>query len=217
MSKRVDVSKFMEKLRRAVKESGTVEPLEWVLAFLYVSGGRVPSRIHLQKALFIASRHLEELRESLEFRAYRMGPWDEEVSDSLENAVVSGLVYEARDGIYLTDAGRSRAESVWRELSDSARKVLANIAGFVNKMTEDELLLYVYTVYSYGEESDVINRLLQRRRELAVDMLRKGLISVGLASEIAGEPLPEFIEYLKRIGVKPFIAEVSDIEEAEKL
>jgi hypothetical protein len=37
--------------------------------------------------LFIASRHIDGLREVLEFKAYRMGPWSEEVGDAMENAV----------------------------------------------------------------------------------------------------------------------------------
>lgn len=215
--RRVDVSRFMEKLDRVIGRPGFVEPVEWILAFLYASGGRTPSRIHVQKALFIASRYIDELSEMLEFNAYRMGPWSEEVSDALEASLVNGLVIESEGGITLTNAGSGRAEAVWDRLSDTYRRVLTDVANFVNRMTEDELLLYVYTVYGYGEKSDVIEKLLRRRRELAVGMLRKGLISIGLAAKISGEPLPRFIEYLKRKGIKPFDAEVSDIEEAGRL
>jgi len=65
---------------------GVIELVEWVLALLYVAGRKVPSRIHLQKALFIASRYLDKLRESIEFKAYRMVPWSEEASDALESS-----------------------------------------------------------------------------------------------------------------------------------
>ncbi len=217
VSRRIDVSKFMEKLRKTIRESGIVEPVEWILAFLYAAGGKTPSRIHVQKALFIASRYLDRLRESLEFNAYRMGPWSEEASDALENSLLSGLVTESRDALALTSLGFSKAKAVWNKLGDRDRKILADVASIVNRMTKDELLLYVYTVYGYSEKSDVIEKLLRRRRELAVSMFRKGLVSASLAANIAGEPLPKFIEYLKRKGVKPFTAEVSDIEEAEKL
>ena len=44
-------------------------------------------------------------------------------------------------------------------------------------------------------------------------MLKKGLISVGLASKIAGKPYLEFIELLKRKGIKPFRADENDLEE----
>ena len=215
--RKIDASRFMEKLRRSIEESRVLDPLEWILLLLYAAGGRIPSRIHMQKALFIAARHVDELGEVLEFNAYRMGPWSEEVNDALENALLSGLVSESGDGISLTDQGIAKARVLWNELSERHRRILKDVAKFVNAMSIDELLLYIYTVYGYGEKSDVIDKLLRRRRELAMSMFRKGLVSIELAARIAGEPLPRFVEYLKRRGVKPFVAEVSDIEEAEKL
>jgi Uncharacterised protein family (UPF0175). len=211
------VSRFIEKLRRAIENLGVVEPIEWVLALLYAFGGRAPSKLHIQKALFVASRYIDSLRETLEFKAYRMGPWSEEVNDVIENAIHNGLLVTSRDGVALTLRGVTEAESVWKRLSDKDREVLKNIVDFLSGMSEDELLLYIYTVYGYSEKSDIITRLLERRKELALSMLKKGLISVELAAKIAGMPLQEFVSYLRRKKVKPYIAEVNDIEEAEKL
>jgi len=211
------VSRFIEKLCRAIENLGVVEPIEWVLALLYAFGGRAPSKLHIQKALFVASRYIDSLRETLEFKAYRMGPWSEEVNDVIENAVHNGLLVTSRDGVALTLRGITEAESVWKRLSDKDREVLKNIVDFLSGMSEDELLLYIYTVYGYSEKSDIITRLLERRKELALSMLKKGLISVELAAKIAGMPLQEFVSYLRRKKVKPYIAEVNDIEEAEEL
>jgi len=214
---RINVSRFIEKLCRAIENLGVVEPIEWVLALLYAFGGRAPSKLHIQKALFVASRYIDSLRETLEFKAYRMGPWSEEVNDVIENAVHNGLLVTSRDGVALTLRGITEAESVWKRLSDKDREVLKNIVDFLSGMSEDELLLYIYTVYGYSEKSDIITRLLERRKELALSMLKKGLISVELAAKIAGMPLQEFVSYLRRKKVKPYIAEVNDIEEAEEL
>lgn len=214
--KRIDASRLLEKLLRAMDKQSIIEPVEWVLALLYAAGGRAPSRMHVQKALFIASRYIGRLGESLEFNAYRMGPWSEEASDALEVLLLDRLVEESERGLTLSQHGWSRAKAVWRKLSSEERRVLADVASFVNRMSEDELLLYVYAVYGYSEKSDVIDRLLHRRRELALSMFRKGLVSIGLAARIAGEPLPRFVEYLRKKGVKPFTAEASDIEEAER-
>lgn len=211
------MSRFIEKLRRAIESLGIVEPLEWVLALLYAFGGRAPSKLHIQKALFVASRYIDGLMEVLEFKAYRMGPWSEEVEDAMENAVYSGLLVASRNGVALTPRGIADAKSVWERLSDKDREVLKKVADFLSRMSEDELLLYVYTVYGYSEKSDVITKLLERRKELAIGMLRKGLVSVELAAKIAGIPLQDFVSYLRKKKVKPYIAEVNDIEEAERL
>jgi Uncharacterised protein family (UPF0175). len=215
--RRINVSGFIKRLRHTIESLGMVEPIEWVLALLYAFGGRAPSKLHIQKALFIASRHIDGLREVLEFKAYRMGPWSEEADDVVENAVYSGLLVASRDGVALTHRGITEAEAVWKRLSDKDREVLKKVADFSSSMSGDELLLYVYTVYGYSEKSDVITRLLEKRKELALSMLRKHLVSVELAAKIAGMPLQDFVGYLKRKEVKPYIAEVNDIEEAEKL
>ncbi|MEM4900352.1 MAG: UPF0175 family protein, partial [Thermofilum sp.] len=81
----------------------------------------------------------------------------------------------------------------------------------------DELLLYTYLVYGGGEKSDVIDRLLMRRKEIAERLLEKGLISTGLAAELAGMPYTDFVNYLKRKGVKPFKVDAGDIDAAANL
>lgn len=217
VSRKIDAFRLMEKLRRSIDGFRLLEPLEWILLFLYAANGRVSSRIHLQKGLFILSRHIDELRNIIEFDAYRMGPWSEEVSDALENAILNGFASESRGMIVLTEYGFAKAKVLWDKLSEKYRKILLDVARFVNAMSRDELLLYIYTVYGYSEKSDVINELLAKRREIATNIFLKGLISIELASKIAGEPVPKFIEYLKKRGIKPFTAEVNDIEEAGKL
>ena len=212
--RRVDVSKLMEKLRRSMR--GFPDPLDWVLALFHVAGGSLPSEAHVQKALFLASLHVGELGDLIEFKAYRKGPWSEEVSDVLEYAKLNRLILKTGDSLTLTEFGARRAEEVASRLNENHRRILADIAGFVSRMSVDELLLYIYTVYGFSEKSDAVERLLRRRRELAVSLLLKGLVSTDLAARIAGEPLPRFIEYLKSIGVKPFVAEVNDIGGLEK-
>jgi len=201
---RVDLRRVVEGLRSL--NSGVIEPFDLVFAVLHAFGGRAPSRVHVHCALFVASRHLGWVGEVLEFKAYRMGPWSEEVDDVLEVASHSGLLTVSRGGVALTRRGTARAGAVWGRLSDGDRRVLEEVAGYLGGMGRDELLLYIYTVYGYTWESDVIARLLGRRRRLALSMLGKGLVSVELASRIAGMPLQDFVGYLKRRGLKPYTA-----------
>jgi len=84
-------------------------------------------------------------------------------------------------------------------------------------MSEDELLLYTYIVHGYKEKSDIINKLLQRRIPIAISLVRKNLVSISLAAKIAGMSLQEFIKFLKKKGIKPYIAEVEDIDKASSL
>jgi predicted HTH domain antitoxin len=211
-------ARLLEKLRQ-LDQDAPLEVEDWVLAYLYASRGKAPSRTHIQKAMFLASLHISELAARAEFNPYRMGPWGEEVNDILERMQVNNLVTSSNNkgSIALTRSGQERAREAWSRLTTAQRQVLREIADTVNRMTVDELLLYIYTVYGYSEKSDVLEKLLRRRRQLAASMLRKGIVSTELAARIAGEPLPAFIRYLRRHGIKPYTAEVNDIDEAQGL
>ncbi|MEM4030123.1 MAG: UPF0175 family protein [Thermofilum sp.] len=211
--RRIDARKILERAQ------GVVEPdlLDWILAFFYASEGVVPSRVHLQKALFIASKHLHGLAEAAEFKAYRMGAWSDGIHDALEQALANGWVSERMGRLDLAESAYDRARSSWRLLSEKDRSVLGEIARFIKGMDRDELLLYTYLVYGGGEKSDVIDRLLMRRKEIAERLLEKGLISTGLAAELAGMPYTDFVNYLKRKGVKPFTVDAGDIDAAANL
>ncbi|MEM2187627.1 MAG: UPF0175 family protein [Thermofilaceae archaeon] len=195
--RRVDVGRVLARARAAEPDL-----LDWVLAFLHASGGTVPSRLHLHAGLYIASRHLPALAEAAEFAACRMGVWSDGVQDALEQALANGWVAARRGRLELSELGYERARSSWRSLSEEGRSVLGEVARFVRGVDRGELLLYTYLVYGGGEKSDVIDRLLRRRREVAERLLAKGLVSTGLAAELAGMPYAEFVDRLRRKGVK---------------
>jgi len=165
-SGRIDPSRFAEKLRRGVDESRLLEPLDWVLLFLYAADGKVSSRAHLQKGLFILSRHIEDLGKIVEFNAYRMRQRSEDVSDALERAILSGFVSESRDVIELTERGLAKARKLLVKLDEKRREILKEVVSFVSAMSVEELLA--------------------KRREIAAKILLKGLVSAGLAAKIGG-------------------------------
>jgi predicted HTH domain antitoxin len=168
------------------------------------------TRIHVQKGLYIASKHIEKFNESLEFKIYRMGPWSEEIHD-----VIIQLIYNrdlTRDKILrLTERGLEKAFDSWNKLDENDKKILAKIADFISKMSVDELLLYVYTAYNDHEKWDVPKKILRKRRSLAINIYLKGLVSLGLATEMADMTLPEFIDYMKKRGIKPYEAEEKEL------
>ena len=187
-------------------EIETLDPFDIVLSFLYTCRDVDITRIHVQKGLYIASKHIEKFNESLEFKMYRTGPWSEEIHDVIMQLIYNGDL--TRDKILrLTERGREKASNSWNKLDENIKKILTKIADFINKMNVDELLLYLYTAYGDHEKWDVPKKILRKRKTLAINIYLKGLVSLGLASEMAGMTLPEFIDYMKKRGIKPYEAE----------
>jgi len=215
--RRLSITKILNRINK--EEEKSLDPNEWLLAVLYASPSKsIPSEVHLQKALFLASRYIKKLQEHIEFKLYRMGPWSEEVKDSLEILEVHNLINRSINGsLMLSKKGLEEASNVWKKLTVREREALKHIVSFINKLSTDELLLYVYIVHGYKEKSDIIDKLLRRRLSLAISMLKKEAISVELAAKIAGLSLIDFLKILRKKNIKPYIVEVSDIEFAGKL
>lgn len=200
-----------------------LDAIDWILSIFYavkelqLTRSGLPSRVHVQKALFIASQYIPRLSEIVEFRPYRQGPWSEEVNDALEIVRDNGWVIQSRRGLLLSVKGRQIAEDSWNKLKNEEKEILKRIIGLVSRMTRDELLIYVYTLYGYSGKSEVLKELQRERKQLALNILRKNLVSVELAAKIAGMTLPQFIKYLKKHGYKPYTVEADDIDKASKL
>ena len=215
--KRITLKGSMRK--RIIKLSDIIDTLnepdveDWILLTLYVSPSRkVKSELYLQKALFIASRHLGRLKDILEFRPYRLGPYSEVLKTKLEVLENSNAItINERKELVLTKEGEERIKHRKSAFSKEEIEYIKNIANFVNALDEEELLLYTYVIYGAYEKSDVFNELLKKRVELAIGMLKKGLISTSLAAKLAGLTLPEFIKLLKQKGIKPYRADENDL------
>jgi len=180
-----------------------------ILMLLYSSRGKVRGKLWFQKEMFELSKAFEELREELDFNAYSYGPFSEaldEYRDMLEN---SGLI----ENLKLTREGLSIAQRIWEQSSDREKKIVKKIADFLESLDDDELLLYIYvTSPGMAEKSEIREKILRRRVQIALKMLRKGKVSLGLAAKLADLPLNEIRKKAIEAGIKPFDIE-GDVED----
>jgi predicted HTH domain antitoxin len=174
---------------------------KYTLLLLYAAGGRVRGKLWFHKEMFELSQAFSDLAEELDFNAYSYGPFSEaleEHRDMLEN---SGLL----DGLSLTDRGLKLAEELWRREPSRGKEVVKATASFLEGLDRDELLLYTYVTHpETAGKSDARERIMRRRREIALKMLEEGKISLSLAAKLAGLPVEEVIEVAIKRGIKPF-------------
>ncbi len=83
-------------------------------------------------------------------------------------------------------------------LSRGEVQILREIMSLVDELDEEELLLYIYVNFGFVEKSEALDILEEGRRfKIAVRMLRKGVISTGMAAKLAGMPYEEFLKKVK--------------------
>lgn len=139
----------------------------------------IPSKLHIQKELFILTRIYPRLNEVLNYQPYLKGPFSREVQDTLEDLIQRQIITYINRGYTLTERGWELFHKIVnqlrkKELLDNLRKIRETY----DRFGTDELLLLMYLTYSdYTVESEELNKILKRSAEILENLLRKGYIT----------------------------------------
>lgn len=157
------------------------------------AGEAVPGNLWLQKEMFLIAKNLKPLEEYLEFNPHIQGPFSETVKNKLENLQYRGYVRKEGGRIELTDKGEQIVQFIRQKASEKLIDLIEDVKLFVNDLSKDELLVYIY--FSYPEmtaESYELGEIEEKRDEIAKRLYKKEKVSLEKASELAGKPLSEF-------------------------
>jgi predicted HTH domain antitoxin len=172
---------------------------KYILMLLYAHGGKCKGKLWLHKEMFELAKVFKDLAEELDFTAFDYGPYSEalvEYKDMLEN---SGFIKD----LSLTDKGYEVAKQLWENFKD--KEIIRATSEFLESLDEDELLLYIYvTSPESAEKSNVKDKIMRKRKEIALKMLREKKISLGLAAKLAGLSYFEMLDEAIKHGIKPF-------------
>lgn len=176
---------------------------KYILALLYAKNKEpIVGSIKLQKELFLLSRSIKELRENDVFEAHFLGPYSEEIEeDVVGNLEVDGLIKisDKKGKIYaLTSEGEHIARRIYENLPEKERRLVEWVKELLNDLENEEVLALIYFSYpKMAKHSTKIDRILKKRRDLALSLYKKGKISLRKAAEIACIDQEKFTELLK--------------------
>ena len=152
----------------------------------------------LHKMVFLASLDIPELREELEPRPsmYNDIFFDENIAEAIESLKFDGLI-EGDTSLQL-----SSKETPHFLLSDKEKDIYEEIIDLFKDTTDDEILaIFYYKLYDQIKILKPLKRIESNRKKLALSLYKKGKISIGAASEIAGMNIKDFMEMLKKKGL----------------
>ena len=160
----------------------------------------VPSNIHFQKEMYLLQKLFPELADETDYEPYFLGPYSEIVDSEAEELKSSGLIQIVSGKFRLTSEGE-KIHSVVKQGSNAKEiQKSEEFKEFLNDLTKDELLAFIYFSYpsteEFEKESIEYEDLLPKRRRLAVSMYQKGKISAQKAAQIAGAYLEDMLEEL---------------------
>jgi hypothetical protein len=163
----------------------------------------VKGKLWFQKELFLVSKAIPELEEETDFESDFMGPYSELADEQADRLRVERILDVEQK--QLTPLGHRVEQQTKEEFGDNTVCFIEEIKDFLNDLSKDELLGFIY--YSYPDmrvDSLEFNRIALKRKEIAITLFKKQKVSLGKASEIAGLTREELIDVLQSSGIKVF-------------
>jgi predicted HTH domain antitoxin len=186
---------------------------KYILMLLYAHEGKCKGKLWLQKEMFMLIEVFKELKR-LNFKSSSYGPYSETLEKYISKLEESGLIKD----LSLTEKGYEIVKQLWENFKE--REIIKANVDFLESLDEDELLLYIYVTSSKEsnfkkiilrilgilaiKKRKVEDSILQRRKEIALKMLKEKKISLGLAAKLAGLSYFEMLDEAIKHGIKPF-------------
>jgi predicted HTH domain antitoxin len=171
-----------------------------ILVLLYLSrNNQKIDKLRLTKMIFLISYDIKELREELDFKIYKTEIYDQNINDILDGLKQDGFIKIKNKYIMLTEKGIEEAEKIFKEFSKKEIDILEEVLDLFDGTTNDEILaVFYFKVPGFSELSGPLPKIIKNRKKLAISLYKKGKISIGAASEIAGMNIKDFMEMLKK-------------------
>lgn len=198
------IKKVKLKVERMIREVGEDIIKKYALLLLHaISNEPIKGKTRFMKELFLIGKNIAELEAKTDFESDNYGPNSIYVSNALDDLEVLNLINKINDVYVLSDLGKDIANMVIKDIAKNKIEVIDEMKELCNDLSTDELLALVYYTYpEITDESLVKARIEDKREDLALSLLKKGKISIGKASEIAGLSMSTFYNLLKTKKIK---------------
>lgn len=193
----------MESIDTAIYHLSTTQ--RYIILLLRANDNRsLKGKLRLQKIMFLISQNIEELEEDADFEEDLLGPYSETIAEEF-NQLIFERIINRRYPNNLSLHGTNIAEILINEISDEEIEIIEDMKNFVNDLTDDDLLGFIYFSYpQFTEESIKYEKIKEKRVDIAVSLYEKNKISLGKASTISGLNQEEVIHLLKSKGIRVY-------------
>lgn len=157
------------------------------------NGEPIPGNLWLQKEVFQIAKNLEPLERYLEYEPNVQGPFSEDVKNIVDDLQYLGFVKKKGRSLEITEYGKQIADKIKKKAKKDLLKLVEDVKKFMNDLSKEELLLYIYSSYpEMKEESLEKEEVNQRRKDIAKKLYENGKVSIEKASELAGVTISQF-------------------------
>ena len=172
-----------------------------LLLFNALNEKPIKNMINIMKMLYFISLNVPSLENEFNFEADNYGPSSDVVERNLESLNQENFLIESKKGFQLNKLGKEYLNS--RNFDDVDNDLIEDMKELFDGLTSDEVCALTYFTFpDTTSESLILDRIIENRQKLALNLYKKNKISVEKASEIAGIPVIEMYELLSENNIK---------------
>jgi len=186
--------------------SDKLDDLQKAILFIIGSAGTGVDELHLQKMTFQALIATGRDPEEFGFRPGIYGPISTRVSECVESLADMGFLASEEGMMSIVPDATEAVASI--DLLETDRFRIRMIAEYVSGLSLDELVLVTYadetgsTGGCYLEDSEVKDRVLEKRVDIAMRMYESRKATLERASELAGTDVRSFGDLGSERGIR---------------
>jgi uncharacterized protein YwgA len=155
-------------------------------------------KVAFQKEMFLIADYIEKIREQAEFIPHTFGPYSEAAENEMGNLRSLGLVKEQDNKYHITPTGVAAISKAKSAFSAEELEAIQDFKIFLNDLSRDEILLFVYVSYpDFKEESGVYEQVIKKRIPIAISLYQKGKVSLEKAAFLSGLSVEKFLDWAR--------------------
>jgi hypothetical protein len=196
---RMNNLKNNQELRKTVLSSLTNDQGYTILLLGAIEFEPVKGKLWYQKEMFFVSRDIEPLKTTLDFEPYFIGPHSKRLEEVLNQLEFYHVIQFDRNKIQLTNFGKEIFEEIKNKRPKDELDFLSEIKKLLNDLTNDELLLFVYSSIDpiFITESVEYKRVMQNKENIAINLYKKEKITLAKSAELAKTTIEDMMRMLK--------------------
>lgn len=162
----------------------------------------IKNNTKLMKELFFISKNVPSLEKELDFQSDNYGPSSDVVQRYIENLSQENFLKINKNEYQIDSLGKEYLNSFSSNFNIDL-DLIEDMKQLFDGLTNDEVLALTYFTYpETTNESLVLNKIISKRKNLALSLYKKNKISLEKASEIAGISVSDFSNLLNKYHIK---------------
>ena len=184
---------FEEKVLRTLTDIQSI-----IILLAKAENTPIKGRTWLQKEMFLLAERVEKIREDASYEPDLMGPYSDVIEEELIQLENLGIVSIDDNKISITPSGKRIAKILEKKESVDVLQYIKDYKEFLNDLSQDELLCFVYSARpDMTEESVKREKLKPKMEKVLLNLVVKEKISKSRAAELLNKDLEYVINKLK--------------------